>query len=335
MIGVPMQVNCPKCSKSNDVDSTTADSSGKVRLTCWNCGSRVLLKVNPKALRLSPDIPSTPSEAPEPPPRPPRVAARSLPPRPAERPPPEPEPPRPPRPAGPMIRVKWLDPKKLAWFRKDLLELPRFARRPALVDTTLKGLPYELTGITKKEIDFLEGRLRRLVADFETITEEPPPPPFPSDNSLDGERFDSGEIDEPPTHSINEITFDRPAGAVGGRRARRRPTDSLEYPTGRSSGGIVAQAGRELPLFTVPTHRNLREHLGAVQVTVIVPARELDPPQAAVDSALARARARLQAAAAELEASAVVGLRTHTSMLPVGDHGRALLVVMEGTAVRF
>lgn len=57
-----MQVDCPRCGASNDIDETSADDVGRVRTACHECEARLLIKVNRPNLKVNPAIPETEEE---------------------------------------------------------------------------------------------------------------------------------------------------------------------------------------------------------------------------------------------------------------------------------
>ena len=128
-----------------------ADHRGRVRLVCRNCGARVLVKVNPRALKLDPAIPSS------------RSVQRAS----------SPGTPLPIQSSGVWaVVVNNLPQGAEDEARAALLTLPRFRANPnKLHDLTLE-LPYVLHGLTGKECRHLEHALSNLAVQMESGPQE-------------------------------------------------------------------------------------------------------------------------------------------------------------------
>ncbi len=139
------QLPCPKCSTPIPVRVETADDRGRVRLACLECDAKVLIKVNPRALKLSPDIPQTKPE--------PEVPTVRL---------------SPEEMAVWAVVVHALDGRKVSKARRFLLTLPRFRSNPNKLHDATNELPFIISGLKRKEAAFLEEAFEKLSAKVET-----------------------------------------------------------------------------------------------------------------------------------------------------------------------
>lgn len=124
-----------------------ADSRGRVRLICGNCGARVLIKMAPRALKLSPDIPFTSSS--------PNLT-------PVDR-----------EYSGMWAVVVYeLQPQDQGSFRRALLAMPRFRSNPNKLHDATSSLPYTFVGLKKGEAEFLGEELDKLGSRHESGPQE-------------------------------------------------------------------------------------------------------------------------------------------------------------------
>jgi len=135
-------ISCPKCPAGVTVPLEDADSRGRVRLVCDSCGARVLVKVNPRALKLSPEIPlSTANQG--------FVHERHF--------------------SGMWALVVYkLGASEQNTFRRALLSMPRFRGNPNKLHDETAALPYVFHGLKRKETVFLNEELRKLHAEYES-----------------------------------------------------------------------------------------------------------------------------------------------------------------------
>ncbi len=130
-------INCPKCATPVNIPVDEADTRGRVRLVCGTCGARVLIKVNPRALKLSPDIPVT-------------VTNPGLVPFDREY-------------SGYWaVVVHELDTAQQGALRRSLLSMPRFRSNPNKLHDATGSLPYIFHGLKRTEALFLGEELDRL-----------------------------------------------------------------------------------------------------------------------------------------------------------------------------
>ena len=145
------KISCPKCSTDVPVPADQADHRGRVRLVCRNCGARVLVKVNPRALKLDPAIPSSKS------------VQRSS----------SPGTPLPVQSSGVWaVVVNNLPQGAEDEARAALLTLPRFRANPNKLHDLTQELPYVLHGLTGKECRHLEHALSNLAVQMESGPQE-------------------------------------------------------------------------------------------------------------------------------------------------------------------
>jgi len=105
----------------------------------------VLIKVNPRALKLSPDIPQTVPE--------PEVPTVTL---------------TPEEMAVWAVVVHALDGRKVSKARRSLLTLPRFRSNPNKLHDATDELPFVISGLKRSEAAFLEEEFEKLSAKVET-----------------------------------------------------------------------------------------------------------------------------------------------------------------------
>ena len=135
-------ISCPKCPAGVPVPVEDADSRGRVRLVCDSCGTRVLVKVNPRTLKLSPDIPLSTAN-------PGFVPERHF--------------------SGMWALVVYtLGQAEQSSFRHALLTMPRFRGNPNKLHDETAALPYVLHSLKQKETVFLSEELRKLQAEYES-----------------------------------------------------------------------------------------------------------------------------------------------------------------------
>ena len=171
-----MQVTCPKCSTSVDIDPAERDDKGRVRLRCGSCDAKLLIKVKAPALKLDEAIPSSATSPPEP------------------GPPPEPEPEPEPEPtarsgggldltaltletgiegdsvdasttidAAWMVVVDKLDEGGISELRRVMMRIGRFKRNPNKLHDLTSDLPFVLGGLTKVESAELNATIDSLL----------------------------------------------------------------------------------------------------------------------------------------------------------------------------
>ncbi|MCO4769071.1 MAG: hypothetical protein KDA24_03510 [Deltaproteobacteria bacterium] len=208
-------IDCPKCSSKVPIPVEDADSRGRVRLVCDSCGARVLVKVNPRDLKLSPTIPLTTAN--------PDLVPDN-------------------REYSGMwgVLVYKLDRSVQAAFRRTLLAMPRYRGNPNKLHDATAELPYVFHGLKRGEGTFLEEELSRLKSGFESGPEEwlldEAMIPRPRDlrgpkPSLGGENSDIEVLSAVPGSSW-EIHFD------GGRPSRSDLQVSNELDPSRPNGGF-------------------------------------------------------------------------------------------------
>lgn len=140
-------INCPKCATPVNIPVDEADSRGRVRLVCGACGARVLIKVNPRALKLSPDIPVT-------------VTNPGFVPIDREY-------------SGYWaVVVHELAPAEQGALRRSLLSMPRFRSNPNKLHDATGSLPYIFQGLKRSEATFLTEELDRLAGVSEAGPQE-------------------------------------------------------------------------------------------------------------------------------------------------------------------
>lgn len=123
----------------------TADDRGRVRLACIECDARVLIKVNPRTLKLSPAIPQT-KEAPPEVPRV-RLTAEQM--------------------AVWAVVVHEITENATNGARRALMTLPRFRSNPNKLHDVTSDLPFVIAGLKRTEAAFLEEQFEQLDAKFE------------------------------------------------------------------------------------------------------------------------------------------------------------------------
>ena len=358
------ELPCPKCATIIPVRVETADDRGRVRLECDACSAKVLIKVNPRALKISPDIPQT------------EVATDDI----------------------PMITLSpeemavWavvvhdVPDKKIGGARRALLTLPRFRANPNKLHDVTSSLPFIIPGLKRTEAAHLEEEFEKLGAGCETgpqswlLGEDLKPIPLDDRGGLP--RLDPAWTDEVATVDVAaadvEIAFDFGEARNGAESwlsddaVEHLGDGSAEALDTTSSQPITSEAlveeydawafedddlsrdddllsadppGVSLPdteegrgsqgflVVTVDALPGLRRILGGVSVQVTLASNVIgaDADQA-ITEALAQGSRRLRQAAEALGAEAVVGLRTSQSAVP-GASGWLWILVLSGTAV--
>ncbi len=139
-------ISFPKCPAEVPIPVDEADSRGRVRLICGACGTRLLIKVNPRVLKLSPDIPLS-STNPE------FVPGREY--------------------SGMWaLLVNDLRDHQQSPFRRALLSMPRLRGNPNKLHDATAELPYVFHGLKRGEAVFLDEELSKLGAEFESGPQE-------------------------------------------------------------------------------------------------------------------------------------------------------------------
>lgn len=360
------EVTCPKCSTPIPVRVESADDRGRVRLSCRECSAKVLIKVNKRALKLSPDIPQT-----ELPPEPPLVELT------------------------PEQLLVWavvvytLDAKKVSGARRALLSLSRFRSNPNKLHDVTDELPFVIGGLKRTDAAYLEEEFDKLGAECETgphawLLDEDMVPVPPDERgrlaNLDPEEtdevetaHDDGELEvafdfeEARTGTESWLAFDEepeslPEGAAAALDTSSsqpitaevlaeeydsfsfsdfEPSESflngagvpgLDLPdTEESLSDVSANPG--FPIVTVGALPGMPRVLGGVMTRVVLRSTEMgDDPDGAIGDAMAAGRQQLQEHAEAMGASAVVGTQTTQSAVP-GSSGWLWILVLSGTAV--
>ncbi len=140
------QLPCPKCSTPIPVRVETADDRGRVRLACPACNARLLIKVNPRTLSISPNIPQVQEPPPEP--LPIHLTAEQL--------------------AVWAVVVHGIEAEHIGEARRALLTMPRFRSNPNKLHDATDQLPFVIGGLHRTEAARLEEQFDTLTADFES-----------------------------------------------------------------------------------------------------------------------------------------------------------------------
>jgi hypothetical protein len=146
-----MRVVCPKCGADVGFSVSDADATGRIRRTCEGCRTSVLVKLNRRNLKLSPDIPLNESSGG----MPAVVLPEDLDPSPEY------------DVNGPFaLLVDSIEPRHVALLRRELLTFPRFRRNPNKLHDATATLPYLLAPLGWREATRLEEHLGELGAAF-------------------------------------------------------------------------------------------------------------------------------------------------------------------------
>ncbi len=140
-------IDCPKCSTSINIPVDEADSLGRLRLTCGDCGARVLIKRNPRPLKVSSDIPLTST-------RPNQVPVNR-------------------KYSGTWAVVVYeVQAQDDGNFRRALLAMPRFRSNPNKLHDATSSLPYTFVGLNEGEASFLDQECGKLAIRYESGPQE-------------------------------------------------------------------------------------------------------------------------------------------------------------------
>lgn len=361
------QLPCPKCSTPIPVRVETADERGRVRLACLECDARVLIKVNPRALKLSPDIPPTPPEEPREDWSPEELTLWA-------------------------VVIHEATAAQIGGVRRILLGLPRFRSNPNKLHDATDELPYVIFGLKRTEAAKLEEGFAEAGVDCEAgpqvwLLDEDMAPwphdtrgPAPDVDGASTEEFeseeDSGEVeiafdfsqsrngdeawlsdlegstDDLEVYSEGLAALDGDATGVDTSSSQPitsevlvedfdsysfsdfEPSESLfdgSVPLEDTEDGPKEQDG--FRVVTVQTIPGLTRVLGGVQAQVTRMSTAIgEDPDATIQAAIEEGRSQLAWAAQEMGAEGIAGLRITQSAVP-GPSGWIWIVLLAGTAV--
>jgi DNA-directed RNA polymerase subunit RPC12/RpoP len=149
-----VEVSCPQCGNRQRLSLVIPDEQGLLRLTCENCGKRLLLKVSRPDLKLEADetdpVPLPKSLAPE--------SGQTLTPTVGTA-------------SSWALHVAEFPAEFLTTLRAALKQIPRYSRNPNKVFDMTVGLPYQFDDLTFKEVSLLEACLTDCGARYRTTPE--------------------------------------------------------------------------------------------------------------------------------------------------------------------
>jgi len=302
-----VDVSCPKCGKPLPVDHSQADESGLVRLQCFNCGKKLLLKVNRPDLKLSGDAGAIDSE----------LSLTDLA-RKAET-----------KRGGNRkgvtafwaARVTAFPEESLSALRAVLTQIPRYARNPNKVFDLIGELPFVFAGLSFQEVSRLEACLHDCGATFRVGPErEVLSAPQETQKETETSSVPQGQAKEPESTAA-AVLESEPVESED-------PTEEAE----EAEDTFTATASRdEVLLLAVEVGPQIESWMKILSQRMV-----LDTPPGTrpsieeINSAEAAARDLLRDSAREIGADVVLGLRSSLFTLADGSS----MLQLEGNAAR-